>query len=104
MTNAETGPGWRYRGKSGFVVREIAGEFLLIPVAMQDDQQTRIAVLNEQGKFLWERLQRPCTIAGLTEAVTESYDVSAEEAERDIYEFIDQLSEYHFISKTEVEK
>ena len=82
-----------YQIKPGFVVREIAGEYLAVPVALQDEAESRIAVLNSWGKFLWEQLQHEQTVAGLVQAMTEDYDVAAAEAERDILEFLDQLKE-----------
>lgn len=80
-----------YRIKPGYVLREISGEFLAIPVSLQDELDSRVAVMNPVGKFLWEQLQQERTVAELIRAVTDSYEVSADEAGRDIVEFMDQL-------------
>ena len=82
-----------YQIKPGYVVREIAGEYLAVPVALQDEAESRIAVLNSWGKFLWEQLQQGQTVVGLVHAMTDCYEVSATEAERDILEFLDQLKQ-----------
>ena len=81
----------RYKARSGYVVREIAGEYLLIPVRMQEDEGSQIAVLNETGKFLWEQLVEECTEAELVNALTEEYQVTGEEARTDIQEFLEKL-------------
>lgn len=95
--NTDEIPGSFCRVKPGFVLREIGGEYLAIPVSMQDEPESRIAVLNSVGKFLWEQLQCPRTIAQLVQAVTDAYEVSEEEASADIREFIDQLRENHLL-------
>ena len=94
-----------YRVKPGFVLREIGGEYLAIPVSVEDEPESRVAVLNCVGKFLWEQLQSPRTIAQLVQAVTDAYEVPAEEAGADIREWIDQLQENHLLlTNLEVEE
>lgn len=103
--NIDGAAGCGYRVKPGFVLREIGGEYLAIPVSVEDEPESRVAVLNCVGKFLWEQLQGPRTIAQLVRAVTDAYEVCAEEAGADIREFIDQLQENHLlIMNLEVEE
>lgn len=89
----------KYCVKSGYVLREMEGEYLAIPVSLQDETESRIAVLSPVAKFLWEQLQQEKTIAELVEAVTDTYEVSEEEAEKDIQEFIERLQENKLISE-----
>lgn len=91
MITAEEKAAPQYQSRPGYVVREVAGEYLLIPVLMQEDPETRIAVLNETGKFLWEQLKTPCSAEQLTAAMTEEYQVSGEQARADIMEFINSM-------------
>ena len=88
-----------YLGRSGYVVREVAGEFLLIPVTAQEDQPGQMAVMNETGKFLWEQLQEEKTMEQLLAAMTEEYDVSPEEARADIEEFVRMLREHQLMAE-----
>lgn len=81
----------RYRIREGYSLREIAGEYLAIPVLLSDDADSKVAILSESGQFLWEQLREEKTPDELVRAVTDEFDVSAEEAERDIKEFIEQL-------------
>ena len=81
----------RYRIKDGYALREIAGEYLAIPVLLSDDAESKVAILSEGGQFLWEQLREEKTLGELVGAMTDEFEVSAEEAERDIEEFIVQL-------------
>jgi hypothetical protein len=91
MNQTPIGSTLRFQAKPNYVLREIAGEHLLIPISLERDEQSQIAILSEGGKFLWNKLQQEHSIAELTEAMTEEYDVSAETAHSDILEFVNQL-------------
>lgn len=93
--------GWLIRARSGYVLRDIAGEFLLIPVELENGSESQMAILNEVGKFLWELLQEEQTVDTMASAITESYEVTTEEAERDICEFLDHLMQHQLLIKTE---
>lgn len=90
-----------YRVKNGFILREIAGEYLAIPVELASEDESCMAVLNEQGKFLWEQLNEPKSLSQLTAAMTECYEVSEEEARADIIEFVNLLSKNQLLMKME---
>ena len=83
----------RYRVKSGYVIREIAGEYLVIPVALQDEPESKVIILNSSGKLLWEALEQQKTMEELIEVMDENFEVSKEEARADIEEFIKHLEE-----------
>ena len=96
--------GWLLNARSGYVLREIAGEYLLIPVELEDGSQSQMAVLNEVGAFLWELLKEPQTVDTMAKAITGEYEISREEAEADICEFLDHLAQHQLLTKTEVRK
>ena len=96
--------GWLLRARSGYVLRDIAGEYLLIPVELEDGSQSQMAVLNEIGAFLWGLLQGEQTVDTMAQAITDEYEVSREEAEADICEFLDHLAQYQLLTKTEARK
>lgn len=81
----------KYIIKQGFVVREIAGEFIAVPV--DSSCGTSIVVLNPVSKFLWEELRSEKSFDELLDAMLKNYDVSREEAETDLKEFLAQLTE-----------
>ena len=88
-----------YLVRPGYVVREVAGEFLLIPVTAQEDRPGQMAVMNETGKFLWEQLQEEKTMEQLLAAMTEEYEVSRGEARGDIEEFLTMLREHQLMAE-----
>ena len=77
--------------KQGFVAREIAGEYIAVPV--DSSVGSNIVVLNEVSKFLWDELKTEKTFDELLNAMLGKYDVSREEAETDLKEFLMQLIE-----------
>lgn len=74
-----------------FVLREIAGETILIPVNAAAQTMSGMAVLNGLGAFLWERLPQAEKAEDLTAAILAEYEVDAETAQRDVEEFLDSL-------------
>lgn len=89
-----------YKACSGYVVREIAGEFLLVPVKMQADGESQIAIMNETGKFLWELLTEGSTVETLLHAMTKEYQVSEKDALADILDFLSDLKERKLLQES----
>lgn len=85
-----------FKIKSGYVSREIAGEFLAIPVDPELDS-SNIVILNPVSGLLWERLQNECTLPQLVKAVTENFTVDEATAESDIKEFLQMLEESNML-------
>ena len=81
------------RLKAGYKVREIAGDYVVIPAAGHYQEFGAVVSLNETGAFLWGQLQDSKTFEELTEALTAEYDVEPEEVRKDIREFIALLNE-----------
>lgn len=79
----------KYSIKQGYVAREIAGEYIAVPV--DNSVGSNIVVLNEVSKFLWDELKSEKTFDELLNAMLANYDVSKEEAEVDLKDFLVQL-------------
>lgn len=77
--------------KKGYVAREIAGEYIAVPV--DSSCGAHIIVLNPVSKFLWDQLSTEKTFDELLEAMLKNYTVSQQEAEQDLKEFLMQLIE-----------
>ncbi|MDQ1910418.1 PqqD family protein [Paenibacillus sp. GD4] len=65
---------------------EVDGEWVILHTA-----KYTVTRLNEVGGLCWELLQQHRTVQELTEEVMKSYDITAQEAERDIEGFIEEL-------------
>ncbi len=85
-----------FKIKSGYVLREIEGEFLAIPFAPELNS-TNVIILNPVSGLLWEKLQTECTLSQLVKAVTESFSIDAATAQDDIEEFLQTLKENNML-------
>lgn len=75
-----------------FMLREIAGDFVVIPTGQAVFHFQGLITLNEVGKYLWELLQREeQTMEQLTQQVLENYEVEEAIARRDVDEFVQAL-------------
>lgn len=75
------------------IMREIAGETVLLPVGELAVRFQGIMSLNETGVFLWKHMQEDCTEDTLVQAIVEEYDTTEACARKDVRAFIKQLQE-----------
>lgn len=75
------------------IMREIAGETVLLPVGELAVRFQGIMSLNETGVFLWKHMQEDCTEDALVQAIVEEYDTTEACARKDVRAFIKQLQE-----------
>lgn len=83
--------------KKELIKREIAGDTILVPVGKAVYDSNGLFALNEVGAFLWERLPQAENAEQLCDAVLAEYEVSREEAERDIAAFLENLKKMEII-------
>lgn len=74
-----------------FILREIAGEYMLVPVGSAAASFNGLITMNEVGNFIFNALRTEQTEAALLEQITAEYDVPADTAKNDLREFLDQL-------------
>ena len=67
--------------KDGFILREVAGENVVIPTGDALDLNMMIT-LNETGCTLWKRLEQEAELADLTAALLAEYDADEATAGR----------------------
>ncbi len=73
-----------YTKNPNFVCREIAGEFLLIPIRKKLNQVNCLYVLNETAAAFWKRLNSQDSIEKILGGITEEYDVAGEQLQNDL--------------------
>lgn len=78
--------------KDGFVIRNIAGQYMAVPVGKRTKDLHGMIALNETGAFLWNLLREDQSLDYLIQALLNEYDVSPELARSSILEFLDILS------------
>lgn len=74
-----------------FILREIAGDYVIIPTGKTTLELNGLITVNELGAFLWEKLQQDITKAELVEAVLAEYEIDRETVEKDVDEFLEEL-------------
>lgn len=77
--------------KNGFMLRQVAGTYVVLPMAKDVLNFDGMITLNESGVMLWEMLKEECTIEDLVKKITSEYIVSEDDASKDVKEFIGKL-------------
>ena len=77
--------------KDGFILKEVAGENVVIPTGSNLVDFNAMMTLNETGVFLWQRLEQDTTIDKLVDAVCAEYDIDRDTATEDIKDFVQSL-------------
>ena len=77
--------------KENFVLRQIAGQYVVVAIAQASVDFNGMITLNESSALLWAKLEQGCDRAELIRALTEEYEVSEEKAAQDIDQFLAKL-------------
>lgn len=73
------------------LLREVVGEYVLVPFGETALRLHGMICLSESGAFLWRALQEEQTVESLVDCLLEEYDTDWETARRDVEEFLEQL-------------
>ena len=76
------------RIKEGYMLREAAGETVVVPFGEEALNFQGIISLNETRALLWKELEQGCEKKDLVQALLDEYEVDAETAEKDVNEFL----------------
>ena len=82
-----------------FVLRSIADEHLLIPTGAAAARVQGLITLNETGALLYRRLCEGCSRDDLVSALTAEYEVSVEEAQSDVLEFLTHMRQLGIVTE-----
>lgn len=78
--------------KDGFVLREVAGSYMVVPVGKRTTEVPGIIALTETGAVLWGKLEQGATEDELVAALLDEYEVSSEQAAADVHAFIEKAA------------
>lgn len=82
--------------KNGFILREVAGETVVVPSGDTLDLNMMIT-LNETAAFLWKKLENETDVEELVKALFCEYEITEEDAKKHIMKFIETLNEHGFL-------
>jgi hypothetical protein len=82
----------------GIVTRKTGDEYVLIPVANNIADMNSVYTLNETGAFIWELIDGKRNVEVIINAVTKEYDINYDSASKDVFSFINNMSNYLIIN------
>jgi len=81
------------------VSRKIADEVILVPIRKNVGDLESIYTLNEAAARIWELVDGQRKVKEIKEILVEEFEVSAQEAEKDLIEYLQQLEKIEAITK-----
>ena len=87
-----------------FIVRDIAGECVLVPTGETSQEFNGMITLSDTARFIWENLERVDSVEELVKRILENYEIDESTAVKDAVAFIIQLLQAGFITFTKEDK
>ena len=87
------------RIKDGYILHEIAGNYVVIGVLQNVVNMNGLTTVNEVGALLWKKLEEGATEEELLAAVLAEYEVDAQTAAKDIKDFLDKLDHHKILER-----
>ncbi|WP_035773435.1 lasso peptide biosynthesis PqqD family chaperone [Butyrivibrio sp. VCD2006] len=78
--------------KKNLNVTDLSGEKVMI-----DFESGKYFMIKGSGNDIWDLIQEEITVGDIIKKLLEEYDVSEEECEKSVDEFLTKLKEYEFI-------
>ena len=85
--------------KADFIMQNVGGENLLVPLGAQVMDLNGIVTLNDTAACVWELLAQERTVDELASAVAEQFDVDAATAHADVQTFLDEIARLGLLEK-----
>ncbi len=82
-----------------FVIREVGGSLVAVAVGKASKVFRGVIKLNDCSKLVFEKLQKDTTEEQLVEAVVSEYDVSREQAQKDVLELLAKMREVKILEQ-----
>lgn len=79
--------------KDGFILREVAGSFIVVAVGDRVKEFNGVINLNDTGAFIWKTMEKDVSEEDVVEALKKEYDVSEEVAKDGVNKFITKMKE-----------
>ena len=88
------------RAARDYIMREIAGETILIPSGSAAKKFNGLITVNELGGFIWDILAEDVSLDTIVERITAEYEVDADTARTDAEAFLDELRRVGALEET----
>ena len=87
--------------KSGYLLKEIAGTFLVVAVGRRAKEFGGMINLNETAATIWKELEKGATEEQLVAKLLEEYEVDEKTAKDNVKDFIKQLKDADLLTGVE---
>jgi hypothetical protein len=77
--------------KEGYLLREVAGSKVVLPIGEATLDFNGMATLNDAGAFLFEQMKQDVTEDDLVKIMLETYDIDEETATNDVKAFVEKV-------------
>ncbi len=74
-----------------FLLREVAGTLVVVPVGAAVSAFPGMITLNAVGAYIWELLETEQTTESIVDAIMARYDVEETQARSDVEKFLNKL-------------
>lgn len=88
-----------FKANPNFLLREVAGEAVLVPVGEAGIFENSVISLNETCRFLWQLFQEPRTVEDVIAEARKEYSDPDGEMEQGIYDFIREYLKYGLLKE-----
>lgn len=91
----------KYRIKSGYILREIAGEYAIVPVDTESVFSNAVMALNDTAVFLWKAFEQPSTIEDVVVKGLQEYEATEEQIRKSTERFVKESLKYKILEEVE---
>lgn len=79
--------------KKGFILREVAGSYLVLAVGQRAKEFNAVINLSETGAFIWKALEKGKSQEEIVKDLLAEYKIDEQLAKKDVETFIQKLTE-----------
>lgn len=80
-----------------FMLREVAGEYILIPTGGAAQKINGMIRLTETAAYIWKQIDTTTDLAGIEKKVMEEFEVDERTAKQDVHGFMKGLYLYNIV-------
>lgn len=90
-----------YQVSPDYLLREIAGEYAIIPVGEDCMISNAVMTPNHSAAFIWNIFLTPSTEEEVVQRVLQEYDGKAEDIRADVHRFVEETLNYKILREVE---
>ncbi|OZG62121.1 coenzyme PQQ synthesis protein [Bifidobacterium hapali] len=85
--------------KNGFVMRDVAGQTVIIATGEASRAFQGMIRVNETGRVIWQGLSDGLSVDDIVANITSKFDVDQAKATADVTDFVDQMRANGFLDE-----